>query len=65
MEKKITITLDKHTDISDAVSTALNPNRKIVKDFYKTVKCSKKNDEDNIKFGEMISENGTYKNLLG
>lgn len=65
MDKKITITLNSNTDISDAVSKALNPEKKTLKDFHKTIKCSQKNEEDNIKFGEMISENGINRNIAG
>lgn len=65
MEKKITITLAKNVDISEAVSKALNPEKPTLKDFHKTIKASKKNEEDTIKFGEMVSENGIIKNIAG
>lgn len=65
MGKEIIIHLTKNTDISEAISKALNPEKVTLKDFHKIVKCSKKHEEDNIKFGEMISENGISRNIAG
>ena len=64
MAEKITITLTKSTDIPEAVSEALKAG-KTLKELHNAIKSSQKNEEDDTKLGEMISENGINRNIAG
>ena len=60
-EKKIIINLTKDTDISKAVSKALNVN---YKKNYKTIKASQKQEND-IQNGKFTSTIGEFRGVAG
>lgn len=60
-KKEITIKINKDTDLSEAVSKALN----VPKQTHKTLKASKKIEEEAIVEGKFTSNIGEYKNIAG
>lgn len=60
-KKDITIKITKDTDLSEAVSKALN----IPKQTHKTIKASQKLEEKSISEGKLTSNIGEYKNIAG